>query len=53
MEVSIEQLKAVNIKDLKIPYYRLMLESTIKYVEEQAGKAWVHPHILADFGIEI
>jgi hypothetical protein len=52
MEVTLEQLKTVNPKELKVPYYRKMLESTIKYVERQGGKAWVHPHVLADFGIK-
>jgi hypothetical protein len=51
MYVTIEQLKAVDKN--KLPFYiRKMLESAIQYVEEQGGKAWIHPHVLADFGIK-
>lgn len=53
MEVTVEQLKAVNPKSLKVPYYKRMLQSTIEYVEKQGGKAWVHPHVLIDLGIEV
>lgn len=52
MEVTLERLKAVDPKDLKISCAKKMLKSTIKYVEKSGGKAWVHPHVLADFGIK-
>lgn len=53
MEVTLEQLKAINTNELEVPYYKKMLKSTIKYVESEGGKAWVHPHVLADFGIKV
>ena len=51
MEITLKQLKAINPKELKQPYHRKMLQDTIRYVKEEGGKAYVHPHVLADFGI--
>lgn len=50
--ITLKQLKEVNPKNFKVPYAKQMLKSTIQYVESQGGKAYVHPHVLADFGIE-
>jgi hypothetical protein len=51
MYVTLEQLMNVDTKGMK-PYIKKMLEDTISYVEENEGRAWVHPHVLADFGIK-
>lgn len=51
MEVTLDQLKAVDPKALRFNYLRRMLESAINYVEKKGGKAYIHAHVLEDLGV--